>query len=91
MKSKVVGWPYVMILFKALKQNICERQCFTVSELLCELPQMSCTVLYEIITVSYAITSFTQDGFPKMLMNKMQRMASALTSLSDTTKMFTYV
>jgi hypothetical protein len=37
-------------LVQSADQNICERWCFTISELLCEFPQISCTVLYKIIT-----------------------------------------
>jgi hypothetical protein len=38
-------------LVQSVDQNICERQRFTISELLCEFPQILHTVLYEIITV----------------------------------------
>jgi hypothetical protein len=43
-------------------ENICERRRFTVSEASCEFPQISRAVLYEIITLAYAITSFTKMG-----------------------------
>jgi hypothetical protein len=64
MKSEVVGQPSVVSddLVQSVEQKICERQHFTISEVLCEFPQISCTVLYGIIT-GYAITSFAQDGF----------------------------
>jgi hypothetical protein len=36
-------------LVQSVDQTNCERQCFTISKLLCEFPQISCTLLYEII------------------------------------------
>jgi hypothetical protein len=46
------GWPSVVSdeLVQSVEQKICERQRFTISELLCEFPHTSRTVLYEIIT-----------------------------------------
>jgi hypothetical protein len=41
----------VMILFKMLTKKIYERRRFTISELSCEFPQISRTVLCEIIIV----------------------------------------
>jgi hypothetical protein len=41
------------------EQKVCERWHITISELSCECPQMSCSVLYD------TITSFAQDGFQK--------------------------
>jgi hypothetical protein len=39
-KSEVVGWTSVMSddLVESVDQNICERWCFTISELLYEFP-----------------------------------------------------
>jgi hypothetical protein len=34
----------------SVDQKICERRHFTISELLCEFPQISHTVLYEVIS-----------------------------------------
>jgi hypothetical protein len=53
MKSKVVGRPSVMSvdLVQSVDQNICEREHFKTSELLCEFPQILFTLLYEIITI----------------------------------------
>jgi hypothetical protein len=50
MKGKVVGQPFVVHddLVQSVDQKICERWRFTISELSCEFPQISCTVLYEI-------------------------------------------
>jgi hypothetical protein len=44
-----------------------ERRRFTISELLCEFPQISRTVLYEIITVRLGCHKFCTRCFPKML------------------------
>jgi hypothetical protein len=42
------GQPSVMSndRVEGVAKKICERRCFTISELLCEFPQISCTVLY---------------------------------------------
>jgi hypothetical protein len=46
------GQPSVMNdLVENVDHNSCERWHFTISELLCEFPQMSCAVFYEIIIV----------------------------------------
>jgi hypothetical protein len=37
-------------LVHSVDQKICERRHFTISELSCEFPHISCTVVYEIIT-----------------------------------------
>jgi hypothetical protein len=37
-------------LVESADQKICERWYFTISELSCEFPQISSTVLYEMIT-----------------------------------------
>jgi hypothetical protein len=68
-------------LVQSVGQKICERWHFTISELLCEFPQISCTVLYDIIIVRQGFHKFCTKWVAKMLMyaHKMQRMASALT------------
>jgi hypothetical protein len=60
--------------------KVCERQCFTISELLREFPQILCTVLYKIITIRLGYHKFCQRQVPKMFMSahKMKRMASVL-------------
>jgi hypothetical protein len=45
MKSEEIGRPSAMILFKLLTKN-CERQCFKLSEIACEIPKMPYTVFY---------------------------------------------
>jgi hypothetical protein len=64
----------------SVDQNICERQCFTNSELLCEFPQILHTLLYEIITVRLDYHKFCTRWVSKVLMGayKMHRMALAL-------------
>jgi hypothetical protein len=54
------GWPSVVSndLFQSVEQKICERRRFTISELSCEFPQISLTVLYEIITVKLGYHKF---------------------------------
>jgi hypothetical protein len=37
-------------IVQSVDQNICERRRFTISELSCEFPYISRTVLYEVIT-----------------------------------------
>jgi hypothetical protein len=61
MKSEVVGLPFVVSddLDHSVDQKVCDIRCFTISELSCEFPQVSRTVLYEIIT------SFAQHGSRK--------------------------
>jgi hypothetical protein len=87
MKSEVVGRPSVMNddLVQSVDQRICETWCFTISDVLCEFPQISCTVLYGIITVRLCYHKFYARLVPKMLMgaHKLQRMASALTFLEQ--------
>jgi hypothetical protein len=60
MNTEVVSWPSVMSddLVQSVDQEICERRHFTISELLCEFPQISCTVLYEIIIVRLGYHEF---------------------------------
>jgi hypothetical protein len=66
---------------QSVDQKICERWCITVSELSCEFPQISRTVLYDIIRVKLGCHKFCTRWVPKMLtgMHKTQRMALALT------------
>jgi hypothetical protein len=80
------GRPFVVSddLVQSFDQKICERRHFIISELSCEFsPQMSCTLLYEIITVRLGYHKFGARWVPKMLTgaHKMQRMASALNFL----------
>jgi hypothetical protein len=60
--------------------KICERWRFTISEVSCEFPQISRTLLYEHITVRLGYHKFCARWVPKMLIgaHKTQRMASAL-------------
>jgi hypothetical protein len=69
MKSEVVGQPSVVSddLIGSVDQKICERRRFTVSELSCELPQISRAILYEIITVRLGYHMFCARWVPKML------------------------
>jgi hypothetical protein len=84
-KGEVVGRLSVVSddLIQSVDQQICERRHFTISELSCEFPQISCTVLYEIITVRLGYHKFCTALFSKMLTGeyKMQRMVSAFTFL----------
>jgi hypothetical protein len=75
-------------LVQSNDQKICERQRFTISELSCEFPQISCTVLYEIITVRPGYHKFCARWVPEMSpgAHKMCRMASALTFLEQYNK-----
>jgi hypothetical protein len=74
---------------QSVDQKICERRRFTISELSCEFPQISCTVLYEIITVRLGYHKFCARWVPRMVMgaHKTHRMASALTFLERYQKM----
>jgi hypothetical protein len=42
MKGEVVSWPSVLSddLVQSVDQKICERRCFTISELSCAFPQI---------------------------------------------------
>jgi hypothetical protein len=73
MKSEVVGHLYVVR--DDLIQS--ERRHFTISELSCEFPQISHTVLYKIITVRIGHHKFCTLWVLKMLtiVHKMKRMA----------------
>jgi hypothetical protein len=81
MKSEIVGWPSVVSdnLLQSVDQKICERRCFTVSQLSCEFPQILRTVLYKIIAVRLGYHRFCTRWVLKILtgLHKMQRIASA--------------
>jgi hypothetical protein len=71
-------------LVQNVDQKICESWYFAISELLCEFPQISYTVMYEIVTVRLGHHTFCARWILRMLMvvhsaHRMQRMASALT------------
>jgi hypothetical protein len=72
-------------LVQSVDQKTSEKYCFTISELLCEFPQISQTVLCEIVTVRVDHHKFSTQLFPKMLTGarKMQGMALALTFLEQ--------
>jgi hypothetical protein len=77
------GRPFVMSddLIESVHQKFCERRRFSISELLCQFPQISCTVLYEIITVKLGYRhKFCTRWVPKMLTSahKTQRLVSVL-------------
>jgi hypothetical protein len=76
--SAICSWA---ILFKSVHQKICERWCFTISELWFEFPQISYAVLYEPMIVRLGYYKCCARRVPKMLKDehKMLRMASALT------------
>jgi hypothetical protein len=84
-KSEVVGRPSVVSddLFQSVGQKICERRRFTISEVFCEFPQISLTVLCKIITVMIDYHKFCARRVPKTLTgeHKTQRMASVLNFL----------
>jgi hypothetical protein len=63
------GWSSVVSgeLVQNVDQNICERQHFAILELSCEFPQISWSVLYEIITVGLGCHKFCAKWVPKML------------------------
>jgi hypothetical protein len=72
-------------LVQSVDQIICERWHLTISELLCEFPQISHSFLYEIFTVRLGYQKFCTRWVPEMLMSalKTQRMASGLTFLDQ--------
>jgi hypothetical protein len=81
-------WPSVVSdkLVQSVDQKICERRRSTISEVSCEIPQISCTVLYEITTVRVGYHhKFCARWVPKMLIgeHKMQRMTWAFTLLEQ--------
>jgi hypothetical protein len=67
-------------LIQIVDKNICERRRFTISELSCEFPQISRTILYESITVRLGYHNFCTRWVPKMLTgaHDTQKMLSAL-------------
>jgi hypothetical protein len=79
------GRPYVLSgnVLQSVVQEMCKRRHFTISELSCEFPQISGTLLYKIITVKLGYRKFCARRIPKMLTgaHKTQGMASALTLL----------
>jgi hypothetical protein len=72
-------------LVQSVGQKICERWHFIISGLLCEFPQISCSLLYEIITVRLGYHKFFARWFSKMLtgVHKTQRMASLSFDFSE--------
>jgi hypothetical protein len=68
---------------QSVDKKICERRRFTISELSLEFPQISPTVLYEIITIKLGCYNFCVRWVPQMLTgaHKKQRMVSHLTFL----------
>jgi hypothetical protein len=66
---------------QSVDQKICEIWRFTISEPFCELPLISCIVLYKITTVRLSYHKLCTIWVPKMLMgsHKMKRMALAFT------------
>jgi hypothetical protein len=88
MKSEVVGQPSVVSdgHVQSVHQKICERWYLTVSEILCEFPQILRIVLYEIIIVRLGYHhKFCARWVLKMLtgVHKMQRMALSSTFLEQ--------
>jgi hypothetical protein len=49
-------------LIQSVDQKICERRRFTIVELSCEFPQISSTLLYEIITVSVVLHKMDSEN-----------------------------
>jgi hypothetical protein len=76
-QPSVVGDDFVQII----DQKICQRRCFTISQLLCGFPQIAHIVLYKIITVRLGCHQICATWVLKIFMggHKMQRMTSALT------------
>jgi hypothetical protein len=72
-------------LVQIVDQKICERRRFTIVDLSCEFPQISCTIMYEIIAVRLGYHKFCSKWVTKMLIDahKTQRMASVLTLLEE--------
>jgi hypothetical protein len=68
-------------LSESVKKKLCERRRFTISELSCEFPQISHSLLYEPITVRLGYHKFCATHILKMLMaaHKTDRMALTLT------------
>jgi hypothetical protein len=70
-------------LVQSVEQKIGEKRGFIISELACEFPQISRTLLYETVTVKLGYHKFFPRWVPNMLTgaHKTQTMASALTPL----------
>jgi hypothetical protein len=70
-------------LVQSVDQEICEWWHFTISEISGEFPQISRTLLYEIITVRLCYPKFCARWVTKMLMGakKMQRMALVIVDI----------
>jgi hypothetical protein len=70
MKSEVVGRPSVVSddLVQSVDENICESRRFTISKVSCEFPQISLTILYQIITARLGYHKFCATWVPEMLM-----------------------
>jgi hypothetical protein len=66
-------------------EKICEKQSCRISVLSCEFPQISRTLLYEIITVRLGYHKFCARWVPKTLTgaHKTQRMASAFVAFLE--------
>jgi hypothetical protein len=64
-------------LVQSVDQKSCETRRFTISEISCEFPQISRTLLYEIITVRLGYHKVRAKWVQVIL--KTQRMASVLT------------
>jgi hypothetical protein len=66
MKSKVVSQPSMVSdeFVQNVDQNICERQCSTVSEIWVNFHKF-CTLLFRIITDILGCHKFAQDGLQK--------------------------
>jgi hypothetical protein len=79
------GQPSVVsnYLVQSVDQKRFAKDRFTISELLCEFSQISCTVHNEIIKVRLGYHKFCARWVPKMLtgVHKIQRMALILTFL----------
>jgi hypothetical protein len=84
-------WPSAWIndCVQSVDQKICERQCFTISELSCEFPLTLCTFVYKVIIIRIGYHKLCATWVPKMLtaVHKTQnRMASAATFLEQYNK-----
>jgi hypothetical protein len=81
MKSEVVGHLQCDDLVQSADQNICERRHFTISEFSYEIPQISRTILYEIIMGRLGYHKFCARWVPKILTgaHEKQRISSAVT------------
>jgi hypothetical protein len=88
--EKRSGRPSVLSddLARSVDQKICDRRCFTVSELSYEFPQIAHTILCENITVRLGCHKFCARWVQNISTgaHKTQRMTSVLASYNDTTK-----